>query len=398
MMLRHDATSLPATRQTAARSSDTATASATQVTPERLMQLTFGFAPPLIIEAAIRHRVFDLLDEGAKTVEKLCAETQTSSRGLRAILNALVGLELLAKDDEERYALTPESAAFLVRGKLAFHGAFFLLTSEPMLSEWAPRHCPQRATGEAYQSGAGRRSILPAIRRRHLPDTLRRRAAVERSARGVESRCAFVRARFGRRIRRVERRARAAIAARARDGGGLAGCDPDHAEGHSAFWCRGPIPFRSGRPAGSKFRQRTRHRHRRAYSAQRGGRAQPLAARKDLRCARARRDHRHHGDLGRGRSHGASASADFRGQHAGELGPRRYLLLGGDQRLAARRRLRARAYLGSSWAGALAHLGDKVEPLKARRRDRQPAPGSSWHDRSRPLRNALMTGQCKIMG
>src|SRR5262249_4129130 len=107
----------------------------------------------------------------------------------------------------------------------------------------APRHCPQRATGETYQSGAGRRSILPAIRRRHLPDTLRRRAAVERSARGVESCCAFVRARFGRRIRRVERRARAAIAARARDGGGLAGCDPDHAEGHSAFWCRGPIPF-----------------------------------------------------------------------------------------------------------------------------------------------------------
>jgi len=46
-------------------------------------------------------------------------------------------LELLAKDDEARYALTPESAAFLVRGKPAFHGAFFLLTSGPMLSEWA---------------------------------------------------------------------------------------------------------------------------------------------------------------------------------------------------------------------------------------------------------------------
>src|SRR5262249_56072154 len=104
-----------------------------EVRAGRLMEVTFGFAAALIIEVAIRHRVFDLLDEGAKTVEKLCAETQTSSRGLRAILNALVGLELLAKDDEERYALTPESAAFLVRGKPAFHGAFFLLTSEPML-------------------------------------------------------------------------------------------------------------------------------------------------------------------------------------------------------------------------------------------------------------------------
>jgi hypothetical protein len=30
----------------------------TQLTPERLMQFTFGFAPPLIIEAGIRNRVF----------------------------------------------------------------------------------------------------------------------------------------------------------------------------------------------------------------------------------------------------------------------------------------------------------------------------------------------------
>src|SRR5215831_1011314 len=131
-MPRRHPTSLPAAQQTAARSPDMATASATQITSERIMQFTFGFAPPLIIEAAIRHRVFDALDAGAKTLEKLCAETQTSLRGLRAILNALVGLELLAKDDDGRYALTPESATFLVRGKSAFHGAFFLLTREPL--------------------------------------------------------------------------------------------------------------------------------------------------------------------------------------------------------------------------------------------------------------------------
>ena len=136
-MPRRYPTSFPAAQQTAARSPDMAIASATQITSERIMQFTFGFAPPLIIEAAIRHRVFDVLDQGAKIIEELCAETQTSPRGLRALLNALVGLELLAKDDEARYALTPESAAFLVRGKPAFHGAFFLLTSGPMLSEWA---------------------------------------------------------------------------------------------------------------------------------------------------------------------------------------------------------------------------------------------------------------------
>jgi hypothetical protein len=94
------------------------------ITPERLMQFTFGFAPPLIIEAAIRHSVFNVLDQGAKSLEAVCAETNTSPRGLRAILNALVGLELLAKDDQDRYALTPESARFLVSGKPTFMERF----------------------------------------------------------------------------------------------------------------------------------------------------------------------------------------------------------------------------------------------------------------------------------
>jgi SAM-dependent methyltransferase len=52
------------------------------------------------------------------------------------LLNVLVGLDLLAKDHEGRYTLTPESATFLVRGKPGFHGAFFMLTSEPMLPAW----------------------------------------------------------------------------------------------------------------------------------------------------------------------------------------------------------------------------------------------------------------------
>jgi hypothetical protein len=29
------------------------------ITPERIMQLAWGYAPPLIIEAAVRHQVFD---------------------------------------------------------------------------------------------------------------------------------------------------------------------------------------------------------------------------------------------------------------------------------------------------------------------------------------------------
>jgi precorrin-6B methylase 2 len=110
------------------------------ISPERLMQFAFGFAPPLMIEAVIRYGVFDTLDKGAKTLDVLCAETNTSRRGLRTVLNALVGLDVLSKDAAGRYALTEETAAFLVTGKPTYHGAFFLLTSEPMLSSWGKLH------------------------------------------------------------------------------------------------------------------------------------------------------------------------------------------------------------------------------------------------------------------
>jgi hypothetical protein len=107
-----------------------------QVSPERLMQFTFGFAPPLMIETAIRYGVFDILDHGAKSLAALSAETGTSPRGLRTVLNALVGLDVLSKDDAGHYALTEESATFLVTGKPSYHGAFFL-PKEPMLSSWS---------------------------------------------------------------------------------------------------------------------------------------------------------------------------------------------------------------------------------------------------------------------
>jgi 3-hydroxy-5-methyl-1-naphthoate 3-O-methyltransferase len=105
-----------------------------RLTPERIMQLAWGFAPPLIVGAAVQHRVFDLLEQEPKTAEQVASESGASVRGLRAVMNALIGLQLLTKDDAGRYALTPESAAFLVRGKPQFLGA--LLGDTRRLREW----------------------------------------------------------------------------------------------------------------------------------------------------------------------------------------------------------------------------------------------------------------------
>lgn len=107
-----------------------------QVTPARLMQFGFAYAPPLIIGAAVNNKLFDSLADGAKTVEQLSKETGASVRGLRAIANALIGLDLLRKNRPGQYSLTPESAAFLVRGKPGTLAGFFAMVSTHLLPDW----------------------------------------------------------------------------------------------------------------------------------------------------------------------------------------------------------------------------------------------------------------------
>lgn len=94
-----------------------------KLTPERLIQLASGFELSLIVGAAVQHRVFDLLEQGPKTPGQVASESDASLRGIRAVMNALIGLKLLRKDDAGRYALMPESATFLVRGKPQYLGA-----------------------------------------------------------------------------------------------------------------------------------------------------------------------------------------------------------------------------------------------------------------------------------
>ena len=109
---------------------------ASPVTPERIMQLAWGYVPPLVIEAAIRHHIFDLLDQGPKTVSEVHEATGASIRGLASVMNVLVGLKFLAKDAQGTYSLTPESAAFLVSTKPSFQGGMILHTSKQLLPKW----------------------------------------------------------------------------------------------------------------------------------------------------------------------------------------------------------------------------------------------------------------------
>ena len=106
------------------------------VTPQRIMQFAWGYAATLILEAAVRNKIFDTLDAGPKTVDEVHAATGASTRGLTAVMNALVGFELLDKDAQGRYSLTPESATFLVSTKPSYSGGMIAHTSEQLVPKW----------------------------------------------------------------------------------------------------------------------------------------------------------------------------------------------------------------------------------------------------------------------
>jgi hypothetical protein len=106
-----------------------------QLTPERLMQFGSSYAPPLIIGAAVSNKVFETLAGGPKTIEEVSKETGASTRGLRAIMNALVGLELLKKSGD-KYSLTPESDAFLVSNKPGTLAGFFPMSMKRVIPLW----------------------------------------------------------------------------------------------------------------------------------------------------------------------------------------------------------------------------------------------------------------------
>lgn len=108
----------------------------TPVTPERIMQFAWGYVPPLVLETAIKHRVFDVLDGGPKDLQQVHEATGASLRGLAVVMNILVGLNFLAKDDQGLYSLTPESAAFLVSTKPSFQGGILRHTSQQLLPKW----------------------------------------------------------------------------------------------------------------------------------------------------------------------------------------------------------------------------------------------------------------------
>jgi len=106
------------------------------VTPERILQFVWAFAPPLAIEAAIHHRVFDVLAKQPMSIAELAQAIGASTRGLSAIAD-LFG-RVRPTDPRRRRALCSHSRsdAFLVSHKPSFTGGIFRHMSSQLLPNW----------------------------------------------------------------------------------------------------------------------------------------------------------------------------------------------------------------------------------------------------------------------
>jgi hypothetical protein len=97
--------------------------STTETTPDRILQLACGLWATGILGAAARHSLFTHLDAGSETVQELARSAGISERGTQAILDGLVGLDLVERSDG-RYSNTTEASTFLVEGHPAYLGGF----------------------------------------------------------------------------------------------------------------------------------------------------------------------------------------------------------------------------------------------------------------------------------
>jgi ubiquinone/menaquinone biosynthesis C-methylase UbiE len=135
---------------------------------ERILSMAAGYEPALILEAAVRLGVFDVLDDRPLELAEIVARTKTSTRGMGALLNGLVGMELVERYGEH-YVLSEESALYLVTTKPAYQGYMCKHVSRHLLPRWlrltevVREGKPSEAVNEQADGGAYFREFVEDI-------------------------------------------------------------------------------------------------------------------------------------------------------------------------------------------------------------------------------------------
>jgi SAM-dependent methyltransferase len=116
-----------------------------QLTPERVMQLGFGFWGSKTLLSAIELGLFTELAKGPLDANALISRLNLHPRSAKDFLDALVALGML-KRTGTRYANTPETAFFLDRNKPSYLGGILEMANARLYRFWG-------SLTEALQTG-----------------------------------------------------------------------------------------------------------------------------------------------------------------------------------------------------------------------------------------------------
>lgn len=119
--------------------------------PQRLQQLHFSSAIERVLAVSLQFDVYSHIAAGKKTAAEIAQAAGASERGMRVLLDAAVGLELLRKE-QGHYELTAEAARYLVRDRPDYVGEFF--ASDTLRNLWA-------GLADAVRSGQPVHSVSP---------------------------------------------------------------------------------------------------------------------------------------------------------------------------------------------------------------------------------------------
>lgn len=120
-------------------SSHASSASSTATTPDRLMQLAWGFGAPHILNSALDLEVFGHVAKGAQTVDALVQATGASARGVSMLVDGLAAFGLILRDgprEEAKYRNAPDAELFLVPGKPSYLGGFIQFHADFIAKHW----------------------------------------------------------------------------------------------------------------------------------------------------------------------------------------------------------------------------------------------------------------------
>lgn len=104
--------------------------------PEKLLALGMSFWNAKTLLSAVELGVFDALANGPADLATLTSKLGLNKRSAHDFFDALVAMKMLERDAGGRYANTPETEFFLVRGRPSYVGGLLEMANARLYSSW----------------------------------------------------------------------------------------------------------------------------------------------------------------------------------------------------------------------------------------------------------------------